>query len=75
MTEKKKEVGKEEIAKEQDSKKSIVLTTDGKNIDVRTNNLNALELEMMLIKALSAIRGKTEVQNADNKGSDNNQSG
>jgi len=39
-----------------DKQKSIILTTDGININMQVNEVNALEVEMMLTKALSAIQ-------------------
>lgn len=39
------------------NQKSVIITTDGTNVHVEHNNVNALEMEMMLTKVLSHIRG------------------
>ena len=39
------------------NQKTLLITTDGRNIQLCPNNINALETEMMLIKALNYIRG------------------
>lgn len=36
--------------------KSLSITTDGSNVHVKFANVNFLEIEMMLIKALARIR-------------------
>tara|TARA_Y100000310_G_C20120731_1_gene551309 strand:+ start:43 stop:228 length:186 start_codon:yes stop_codon:yes gene_type:complete len=36
--------------------KTLLLTTDGKNIQVTPENLSVLEIEMMLTKALNYIQ-------------------
>jgi len=46
------------------NQKTIVITTDGSNINIQTDNINALEAEMMVLKTLNAMRRK-EVDNAN----------
>ena len=36
--------------------KSLLITTDGSNVNVQSTNLNYIEMEMMLIKVLARIR-------------------
>ncbi len=38
--------------------KTLLLTTDGKNVNLQSNNISNLEMEMMLMKALQYIRSQ-----------------
>ncbi len=44
------------ISEEQPPVKNILITTDGSNVQIKYANINFLEMEMMMIKALAHIR-------------------
>lgn len=55
--EKKEEKDKDcAVVDESKQEKKITLTTDGKNVKLFYSNLNSLEIEMMLMKALDHFR-------------------
>ena len=41
-----------------DNQKTVLLITDGEKVDIQWNNVNKLEIEMMLMKALQYVKSQ-----------------
>ena len=58
-TEKKELDKKKEKGSENPHKKTVLITTDGDNVEIQWDNVNKLEIEMMLVKALRFVKSQS----------------
>lgn len=54
----KKQETKKSLEEDESHQKTVLLTTDGKDVEIKYENVSFLEIEMMLTKALQYLRFK-----------------